>query len=123
MKKIPHVLFAFGILSAVLLLNRKLKILVKVQINDIDDVTSFNRLIDDEIGMLKNEYEKQNNNTHNNNEKNVVSNERIINNAPYSQAVNLAKRGYARDEIISLCSLTESEAELIFALHANAKAA
>lgn len=122
-ENIPQILFAIGILSAVLLLNRKLKKLARVQINDIDDVTSFNRLIDDEIGMLKNEYEKQNRIKQNNDEKTEVNNERIINNAPYSQAVNLAKRGYARDEIISLCSLTESEAELILTLHTNAKAA
>ncbi|MGI9227899.1 MAG: hypothetical protein ACR2PU_03815, partial [Gammaproteobacteria bacterium] len=35
-EKIPQILFAIGILSAVLLLNRKLKKLARVQINEID---------------------------------------------------------------------------------------
>jgi len=48
---------------------------------------------------------------------------KLFTNAPYTQAVQLARRGYARDDIISLCSLTESEAELILALHSNSKAA
>ena len=39
---------------------------------------------------------------------------------PYSVAILLAKRGCERDEIIRECGLTESEADLILALHNRA---
>lgn len=39
---------------------------------------------------------------------------------PYSVAILLAKRGCERDEIIKECGLTESEADLILALHNRA---
>ncbi len=68
--------FAIAImLISILILNRKILKLEKTQFNEIDDITSFNRLIDEELGTLKKE---QN---------------------------------------------TESEAELILALHSNSKAA
>ena len=116
-------MFMFGILGAILLLNRKVKRLEKAQLNDIDDVTSFNRLINEEIGTLRKEHDEINQVLKKTEKKTETENGKLFNNAPYTQAVHLAQRGYARDEIISLCSLTESEAELIFALHANNKAA
>lgn len=42
---------------------------------------------------------------------------------PYSVAILLAKRGCERDEIIKECGLTESEADLILALHNRAPGA
>ena len=39
---------------------------------------------------------------------------------PYSVAILLAKRGCGREEIIKECGLTESEADLILALHNRA---
>ena len=39
---------------------------------------------------------------------------------PYSVAILLAKRGCEREEIIKECGLTESEADLILALHNKA---
>ena len=39
---------------------------------------------------------------------------------PYSVAILLAKRGCGREEIIKECGLTESEADLILALHNKA---
>ena len=39
---------------------------------------------------------------------------------PYSVAILLAKRGCDREEIITECGLTESEADLILALHNRA---
>lgn len=118
----------FVMLVSILLVSRKIIKLENIQLNEIDDITGFNRLIDEELGMLKlgqNELNKVLNDT----EKKIVTEEssnsdgKLFNNAPYTQAVQLARRGYAREDIISLCSLTESEAELILALHSNAKAA
>lgn len=40
--------------------------------------------------------------------------------SPYSVAILLAKRGCGKDEIITECGLTESEADLILALHNRA---
>lgn len=120
---VPQVLFVLSMLGAIIFLNAKVKKLEKIQLSDIDDVTSFNRLIDDEIGRLKEAHEKQTQDVHVNDISNNASQEKLFTNAPYSQAIHLARRGYARDEIISLCSLTESEAELILALHTNTKAA
>ena len=40
--------------------------------------------------------------------------------SPYSVAILLAKRGCGREEIIMECGLTESEADLILALHNRA---
>ena len=114
---------SFSILCVVILLNRKIKRLERIQINEISDVTSFNRLIDDEIGLLKEECDELNKNYNKAKQKDSFSDTKLFNNAPYSQAVNLAKRGYTRNEIISLCSLTESEADLILTLHASTKAA
>jgi len=116
------------ILTALLVLSRKVKKLEKTQFNDIDDITSFNRLIDDELGMLKKEHHELNEVIKSSEYKEVVQQEptndnKLFNNAPYTQAVQLARRGYAREDIISLCSLTESEAELILALHSDTKAA
>ncbi len=115
--------FMFGVLGSIILLNSKLKRLENAQINDIDDVTSFNRLIDEEIGTLRKEHDELNHAINSKEHPTEVEKGKLFNNAPYSQAVHLAQRGYAREEIISLCSLTESEAELILALHANNKAA
>ncbi|MGH1536693.1 MAG: DUF2802 domain-containing protein [Gammaproteobacteria bacterium] len=115
-------------LTSILIISRKIINLEKVQFNDIDDITSFNRLIDDELGMLKKEHNELND-AIKNSEKNIKSDvgsendSKLFNNAPYTQAVQLARRGYAREDIISLCSLTESEAELILALHSDTKAA
>ena len=121
--KIPQILFILGILGALIFLNRKIKKLEMVQIHDIDDITSFNRLIDDELGILREEHDKKNKEITKFEKNNEVSQEKPFTNAPYTQAVYLAQRGYARDEIISLCSLTESEADLILALHTDTKAA
>ena len=121
--KIPQILFVLGILGAVIFLNRKIKMLEVVQINDIDDITSFNRLIDDELGILKEEHDKKNKGNNKSKKVHEISQEKPFTNAPYTQAIYLAQRGYARDEIISLCSLTESEADLILALHTDTKAA
>lgn len=116
------------LLGYMLVLNRKIAKLEKTQFTDIDDITGFNRLIDEELGMLKQgQIELNNMFNHTEHKLSVVespSNEgKLFNNAPYTQAVQLARRGYAREDIISLCSLTESEAELIIALHSNSKAA
>ena len=121
-------LSAFVMLISVLLLSRKVRILEKAQLNDIDDITSYNCLINEELGILKKEQDEFNQVIKNseNNAQSIgeSSNEgKLFNNAPYTQAVQLARRGYAREDIISLCSLTESEAELILALHSNSKAA
>ena len=115
-------------LISILILNRKILKLEKTQFNDIDDITSFNRLIDEELGTLKKEQNELNqvikNSEHKFESDSEPDNEgKLFNNAPYTQAVQLAQRGYAREDIISLCSLTESEAELILALHSNSKAA
>lgn len=118
----------FVVLVSILVLSRKMLKLEKTQFNDIDDITGFNRLIDEELGILKKEHNEINQ-VLRNSENQIVSDSesksegKLFNNAPYSQAVQLARRGYARDDIISLCSLTESEAELILALHSNSKAA
>lgn len=115
-------------LVSIFIVSRKIIKLEKTQFTEIDDITGFNRLIDEELGMLKlgqNEINKALSNV----EKNSVTEEvsssdgKLFSNAPYTQAVQLARRGYAREDIISLCSLTESEAELILALHSNSKAA
>jgi len=118
----------FVVLVSILVLSRKMLKLEKTQFNDIDDITGFNRLIDEELGMLKKEQNEINqvikNSEHKVSSDGESSSEgKLFNNAPYTQAVQLARRGYARDDIISLCSLTESEAELILALHSNSKAA
>lgn len=116
--------FLSGMFSALLLMARKIYKMQIIQINDIDDVTSFNSLIDEEIGMLKREnYELAQLLNEKSNRENCTSDTKLFNNAPYTQAVQLAKRGYARNDIISLCSLTESEADLIFALHSKTEAA
>lgn len=116
------------ILSSILVLTRKIMKLEKTQFNDIDDITSFNRLIDDELGLLKKEHNELNevikSSEHTTKQSIDSGNDnKLFNNAPYTQAVQLARRGYAREDIISLCSLTESEAELILALHSDTKAA
>ena len=116
-------LFSLSILATLILLNRKVKKLERIQINDIVDITSFNHLIDDEIGILRKEYDDLSQAIMKKNKQGKSTEDKLFNNTPYTQAVLLAQRGYARDEIISLCSLTESEAELILALHANSKAA
>ncbi len=122
-EKLPLVFFCFGILVAILLINKRINKLEKIQINDINDVTSFNRLIDDEIGILNERYDRQKGLFNKSKGNDEIKHEKLFNNAPYTQAVHLAQRGYTRDDIISLCTLTESEAELILALHANSKAA
>ncbi len=116
------------VLIAIYSLSRKILKLENIQFNDIDDITSYSRLIDEELGALKNQQDEFNKNIHTSEIKvesaYETNNEgKLFNNAPYSQAVQLARRGYAREDIISLCSLTESEAELILALHSNTKAA
>ncbi len=116
------------VLVSMYVLSKKIIKLEKTQVNEIDDITGFNRLIDDELGMLKlgqNELSKVLENTNSSSVTAGTSNDegKLFNNAPYTQAVQLARRGYAREDIISLCSLTESEAELILALHSNTKAA
>jgi hypothetical protein len=116
------------LLISILILNRKILKLEKTQFNDIDDITSFNRLIDEELGTLKKEQNDLNqvikSSEHKLESDSEPNNEgKLFNNAPYTQAVQLARRGYAREDIISLCSLTESEAELILTLHSNSKAA
>jgi len=120
------------LLVSTLVLNKKVLKLEKVQFHDIDDVTSFNRLIDDELVILQKEQndlnrviENMQNKFKSEEEHNDSANTegKLFNNAPYTQAVQLARRGYAREDIISLCSLTESEAELILALHSGSKAA
>lgn len=118
----------FVMLVAMFVVSRKVILLENKQSTDIDDITGFNRLIDEELGMLKlgqNELNKVLDTTEHNNlkEESSSSDSKLFNNAPYTQAVQLARRGYARQDIISLCSLTESEAELILALHSNSKAA
>ncbi|QMU60421.1 MAG: DUF2802 domain-containing protein [Gammaproteobacteria bacterium] len=116
------------VLVSILVLSRKMLKLEKTQLNDIDDITGFNRLIDEELGMLKKEQNNINQEIDSSKTKITSNSEsssegKLFNNAPYTQAVQLASRGYARKDIISLCSLTESEAELILALHSNDKAA
>ncbi|MBB1125787.1 DUF2802 domain-containing protein [Thiospirillum jenense] len=37
--------------------------------------------------------------------------------SPYSQAIALIRHGQSRDEVRKLCSLTESEVDLLFSLH------
>lgn len=117
-------------LVTMLVLSKKIIKLETIQDKEIDDITGFNRLIDEELGMLKqaqNELNKILDTTgaHQNkkSDENSTSDGKLFNNAPYTQAVQLARRGYAREDIISLCSLTDSEAELILALHSNSKAA
>ncbi len=115
-------------LASIFIISRKVIKLEKTQYNDIDDITSFNRLIDDELGMLKKEHNELNNVIKSSEQKPKAdqaceSDNKLFNNAPYTQAVQLARRGYAREDIISLCSLTDSEAELILALHSDTKAA
>ena len=116
------------LLVSTLFMNRKMHKLEKIQISDIDDITGYSRLIDDEIGVLKFQQDELNREIKNSkfpqkSRNETSSEEKLFHNAPYSQAVQLAKRGYAREDIISLCSLTESEAELILTLHSNSKAA
>ncbi len=118
----------FVMLVAMFVVSRKVILLENKQSTDIDDITGFNRLIDEELGMLKlgqNELNKVLDTTEHKilKEESSTSDSKLFNNAPYTQAVQLARRGYARQDIISLCSLTESEAELILALHSNSKAA
>lgn len=123
------ILFALlTILVSTLVLSKKVLKIEKIQFNDIDDITGFNRLIDDELGILKREQDEFNqvikSLKHKYKSEGETSSEgKLFNNAPYTQAVQLARRGYAREDIISLCSLTESEAELILTLHSNSKAA
>ena len=116
------------LLVSTLFMNRKMHKLENIQISDIDDITGYSRLIDDEIGVLKFQQDELNREIKNSkfpqkSRNETSSDEKLFHNAPYSQAVQLAKRGYAREDIISLCSLTESEAELILTLHSNSKAA
>ena len=116
------------LLVSTLFMNRKMHKLENIQISDIDDITGYSRLIDDEIGVLKFQQDELNREIKNSkfpqkSRNETSSEEKLFHNAPYSQAVQLAKRGYAREDIISLCSLTESEAELILTLHSNSKAA
>ena len=122
-----HAVIMYSILSCligILYLNKRFMRLEKIQFNDIDDITSYNRLIDEEIGMLKQGQDNLSQELTRPNKKIENSSQnKLFENAPYTQAVQLAKRGYARDDIISLCSLTESEVELILALHSSTKAA
>ena len=122
-----HAVIMYSILSCligILYLNKRFMRLEKIQFNDIDDITSYNRLIDEEIGMLKQGHDNLSQELTRPNKKIENSSQnKLFENAPYTQAVQLAKRGYARDDIISLCSLTESEVELILALHSGTKAA
>lgn len=122
-KVMSFILIAVGILGGMILINRKLKQLTFVQLQELDDVTSFNRLIDDEIGILRKEQEEITQAVLENGNQNPPGDSKLFNEAPYTQAIQLAKRGYERKEIISLCSLTESEADLILALHSNIEAA
>ncbi len=116
------------ILISAFVFNRKIIKLEKTQFNDIDDITSYSRLIDDELGILRKQQDELNQ-VINSSEVKITSNAgsakegKLFTNTPYSQAVQLARRGYAREDIISLCSLTDSEAELILALHSNTEAA
>ena len=115
-------------LVSIFIISRKVIKLEKTQFNDLDDITSFNRLIDDELGMLKKEHNELNEviksaEYKTKSDQGSRSDNKLFNNAPYTQAVQLARRGYAREDIISLCSLTDSEAELILALHSDTKAA
>lgn len=115
-------------LVSIISLSRKIRKIEKTQINDIDDVIGFNHLINEEIGLIKAQQDELNKYINSAEHKissstHTESEGKLFNNAPYSQAVQLARRGYAREDIISLCSLTESEAELILALHSNTKAA
>jgi mevalonate kinase len=115
-------------LVSILSISRKIRHIEKTQIHDIDDVIGFNNLINEELGMMKAKQDELikliNSSKHKISKSTGAGSEgKLFNNAPYSQAVQLARRGYAREDIISLCSLTESEAELILALHSNSKAA
>ena len=102
--------------------SRKIINLEKIQFNDIDDITSYSRLIDDELGVLRKQQDELNQvitGSKNKASSGNLTDEKLFNSTPYSQAVQLARRGYARQDIISLCSLTDSEAELILALHSK----
>ncbi len=111
-------------LVAIYIINKKISRIEKIQFNDIDDITSYSRLIDEEIGTLKQGQDELTQVLKMPDKKMDSNNQsKLFDNAPYSQAVQLARRGYAREDIISLCSLTESEVELILALHSNSKAA
>ena len=116
------------LLASMLSISRKVHKLEKKQDNDIDDITSYSRLIDDEIGVLRFQQDKLHKEIKNSklpveSKSEIGSEGKLFHDAPYTQAVQLAKRGYAREDIISLCSLTDSEAELILTLHSNSKAA
>ena len=111
-------------LIGMLLISKKLSNIEKIQFNDIDDITSYNRLIDEELGILKKGQDDLSQELKRPTKKiDNTGQNKLFENAPYTQAVQLAKRGYAREDIISLCSLTESEVELILALHSSSKAA
>lgn len=111
-------------LITILFINIKVSKIEKIQFHDIDDVTSYNRLIDEEIGTLKKNQEELSQVLRKPERKiERTDQSKLFENAPYTQAVQLARRGYAREDIISLCSLTESEVELILALHSTTKAA
>ena len=111
-------------LVGILIINKKVSNIEKIQFHDIDDITSYSRLIDEELGILKKGQDELSQ-VLNMPDKKIDNTDqgKLFENAPYTQAVQLAKRGYAREDIISLCSLTESEVELILALHSNSKAA
>ncbi len=123
LSQITLLLVSVVFLCIVIQLNQKIKKIERVQVKDIDDITGFNRLISDEIGLIKNECSELSSVINGSNSINKPIEDKLFNNAPYSQAVHLAQRGYTREEMISLCSLTESEADLILAIHANSKAA
>ena len=55
---ISILLISVGLIGALFMMNKKIKNIENSQKCDIDDVTSFNRLIDDEIGILKKEQEE-----------------------------------------------------------------
>ena len=111
-------------LIGMLFISKKLSKIEKIQFNDIDDITSYNRLIDEEIGILRKGQDELSQELNRPAKKiDITGQSKLFENAPYTQAVQLAKRGYAREDIISLCSLTESEVELIIALHSSSKAA
>lgn len=122
-----QMIFLYSILLCLigmLLISKKLSNIEKIQFNDIDDITSYNRLIDEELGILRKGQDDLSQELKRPTKKiDNTGQNKLFENAPYTQAVQLAKRGYAREDIISLCSLTESEVELILALHSSSKAA
>ncbi|TNF34090.1 MAG: DUF2802 domain-containing protein [Gammaproteobacteria bacterium] len=48
---------------------------------------------------------------------------RIQTNTPYAQAIHLAQKGASMDEIIDLCNISPSEAQLLLMMHRRDQAA